>query len=743
MKNGLLTLLGSMICLFTQAQIDLDISQIQQTTNPNGASAFEGLEVNTEGIVTATAQENDLGAIYIQDQFDDEWAGIQLTGNPDLIDLVRGNRINVTGIVEEVSGETRINVSSVEVLQGAITIFPELIDPAIFSTYSLEAEKYEGMLIGFTDQPNPLFVTQANTDGGATNFGEWRVGFDTESPEVGCRVLTGNVSSQVNSSLWVSYINDLIWETNNGTLQVPAIVVEEGDEFQRIYGVMGQSFGDFKLLPRNNDDFKASLNDDFQGDDLVITTLSTRNTLSAGGELTSDDKILVSYTAESNTLSRHPAIARHNLDGSLDSDFDEDGVLIIETETNVSAIGIGETSQGQYLLGVTQVSGEFPELGLYRYNDDGTIDNNFGTNGLAVVPIPFSFAVVSEMIVQQDGKILFGGTDFEDLIFCRLNEDGSLDSDFGGNGFATVSLNDVPRLRDMKVHDDGKISGTVSQSLPLFQNQHVLIQLNPDGSLNDSFGNDGIRTLDLEETGRMVSLEPMGTDLFAAGYFEIQWGAPHVLAKLGSDGSLDESFGNSGYSSSTISDRGRETFTALKLLSSGNICAAGFDADTINVLGNQGQDLVLAIYSPNGELLGSKVVDLGFRTQITSIMEDQNGWIYVAGQTEGIDSFFGSGIIARFFPDEILSSYSVTGEKQRISAFPNPFQDVLTLKIDDNLLRIEEVSVFSSDGRLAKHYRGDRFSGSEARLSLSELPGGLYLISVETNQGREVVKVAK
>jgi hypothetical protein len=124
-------------------------------------------------------------------------------------------------------------------------------------------------------------------------------------------------------------------------------------------------------------------------------------------------------------------------------------------------------------------------------------------------------------------------------------------------------------------------------------------------------------------------------------------------------------------------------------------------------------------------------------------MEDQNGTIYVNGETEGIDSFFGSGIIARIFPDELLSSEELDGADLGIRAYPNPFSDQLNLAFNDRNMRVKQIQIFSSEGRLVKLFREDQSSGTQRTLSLSDLPKGLYLMSVETNRGRQVIKVVK
>lgn len=74
-------------------------------------------------------------------------------------------------------------------------------------------------------------------------------------PDIRCRILTGRITSTAFSSSNVSYINVIAWAITSGSLQVDLIVVTTDTTFESITGVMDYTFGNFKLLPRNNDDF--------------------------------------------------------------------------------------------------------------------------------------------------------------------------------------------------------------------------------------------------------------------------------------------------------------------------------------------------------------------------------------------------------------------------------------------------------------------------------------------------------
>jgi predicted extracellular nuclease len=223
-------------------------------TFSSASSGYVGMDVTVDGVVTASAEANNLGYVFIQQENELAWAGIMVTDNPSLATLTVGQKVRITGTVRENFNFTRIEqVSSVQVL-GTGTINPLDQDPSLFATWGIAtSEPYEGMLLNLLHPTvgMTLFVVDTNPDA-PSNFGEWRVGKDVFNPVDGCRILTGRQTSTTYSSYNVSYVNNVgLWGPN---LNVTPIQVNNGDVVNSIRGVMAYTFGNFKLLPRNNPD---------------------------------------------------------------------------------------------------------------------------------------------------------------------------------------------------------------------------------------------------------------------------------------------------------------------------------------------------------------------------------------------------------------------------------------------------------------------------------------------------------
>jgi predicted extracellular nuclease len=210
------------------------------------------------GIVTASAENSNLGYVYIQQDGELAWSGIWVNGGSLITNLAVGDRVAVTGVVEEYFGLTRLsNISNVQVIQtGQVPPSPTILNPNLLTTYEFSTnEKYESMLVELQNPVGNLFVVDTNADASQLrNNGEWRVGNDVNDPSSGCRILTGRQASSSFSSLNVSYVNSPIWATTDGTMNVPVIVVQPGQQLTSVRGILTYSFSNMKLLPRNNSD---------------------------------------------------------------------------------------------------------------------------------------------------------------------------------------------------------------------------------------------------------------------------------------------------------------------------------------------------------------------------------------------------------------------------------------------------------------------------------------------------------
>jgi uncharacterized delta-60 repeat protein len=103
------------------------------------------------------------------------------------------------------------------------------------------------------------------------------------------------------------------------------------------------------------------------------------------------------------------------------------------------------------------------DLAIARLNPDGTPDPTFGAQGRVTTDFPGLAAVASSAVVQPDGKIVVAGGAFPLFTFLgnieivRYNPDGSLDTSFGSDGIVTTVFPHGSYAFAVALQPDGKI----------------------------------------------------------------------------------------------------------------------------------------------------------------------------------------------------------------------------------------------------------------------------------------------
>jgi uncharacterized delta-60 repeat protein len=156
-------------------------------------------------------------------------------------------------------------------------------------------------------------------------------------------------------------------------------------------------------------------------------------------------------------------VARFNLDGALDTSFGSGGSVILGSlSPGFSAGRLAIQPDGKILdAGRSRNSQGVQEFAVARLNVDGSIDSTFGANGPTpglVVIAGTEGGVATRAAVQPDGKIVTAGGNGTDVMLARLNgADGSLDPTFGTNGVVVKSLIGGANAKGMALQADGKI----------------------------------------------------------------------------------------------------------------------------------------------------------------------------------------------------------------------------------------------------------------------------------------------
>jgi uncharacterized delta-60 repeat protein len=185
----------------------------------------------------------------------------------------------------------------------------------------------------------------------------------------------------------------------------------------------------------------------------------------------------------------------------------------------------------------------------------GSLDLSFATVGYTSFgPTTTSFDNAQDIVTLTNGKMVFCGTSGIsgnlEMTVGQMNADGSMDLTFGTNGyfiFSNAAGSDF--AYDMEVLPNGNILVAGALSITAANPKWAMICLNPNGTLNTSFGTGGVFSIDIdasEDYARKILLTP--SKIILAGNTKTPGFSTNRLAVVRCDynGVLDPTFGTNG-----------------------------------------------------------------------------------------------------------------------------------------------------------------------------------------------------
>ncbi len=340
-----------------------------------------------------------------------------------------------------------------------------------------------------------------------------------------------------------------------------------------------------------------------------------------------DGRIIVVGSSGGNNS--QSAVLRYNSDGSLDPNFDLDGIRIFST---IQIQSIALQADGKILLCGNR---DFlaTEFALARLNADGSFDSSFGTSGTVTTAFPqSSFAnavaigilpsgkifaagyandpamsngyalaiyqtngVLERQVIQQisagsdqardaicqsDGKIILGG-DSEmpsnsSFTTVRFNVDATLDTSYGTNGIIRTDFG-ISRtaISSLAIQPDGKIMAT---GVDYSDYKIAVARYNPNGTLDSTFDDDGRLTTQIvgfSSYPRDIALQQDGK-IIVSGIATGSNGRDILLTRYTTNGGLDPTFGRNGIVLTSIHPNSDDGATSVEIQLDGKILVGGF-----------------------------------------------------------------------------------------------------------------------------------------------------------------------
>jgi uncharacterized delta-60 repeat protein len=256
------------------------------------------------------------------------------------------------------------------------------------------------------------------------------------------------------------------------------------------------------------------------------------------------------------------------LDGSgvPDTSFGNSGTTTVALGMFVDTLL--QQADGKLLLGGISEFANFATVAVARFNVDGSADLSYGSGGIASQAVTRDrqasiddFAGVRATL-QSDGKVVVVGdlrntVHGYDIFVARFDTRGHPDPTFAaGDGvvetsFTATAMHNAITATRVRQQSDAKLLVVGTQAtLPDFASQVGVLQLNPDGSIDDSFGTYGrvvVRTT--SRVANMLTAQWSADDyvlLVGTDYHPQSAPISGLITRIAPDGSLDPGFGDCG-----------------------------------------------------------------------------------------------------------------------------------------------------------------------------------------------------
>jgi uncharacterized delta-60 repeat protein len=489
----------------------------------------------------------------------------------------------------------------------------------------------------------------------------------------------------------------------------------------------------------------------------VITPVGTNDEYGNSVAIQPDGKMIVAGSSYS--MGYDFVLIRYNDDGSLDNTFgtggivltdfglaaDEAHAVVVQTDGKIVAVGRGG-------LGFTDDPTKY-DFAIARYNSNGTLDNTFGSGGKVLTDLGTSSSnstsdAARSVAIQNDGKIVVGGytenaytPGTSNFALVRYNNNGTLDGNFGSGGKIITDFGgERDIVNSIAIQNDGRIIAAGSTDIDFgastYNYDFAIARYNTDGSLDNNFDADGKLTTEffgsLDDGAASVLVQTDGK-IVAAGTTNVG-NYQFALVRYNSDGSLDNTFDSDGKVTTLIGNSSQGSSACLQV--DGKILVAGYSSDT-NYNVNAGIDFAVARYNSDGSLDvtfdtdGKVTTDFGGVPDgdfANSIAVRNDGKIVVAGSkghNTSSTNFIWDIALARY-NNTLFTGINNTSSELAQTIYPNPSSGIFSITCGD--CANSGISIHTLIGDCVEYDCRNRNQVIE--IDLTSQPKGIYFIEV-------------
>jgi len=458
-----------------------------------------------------------------------------------------------------------------------------------------------------------------------------------------------------------------------------------------------------------------------------------------------DDKIIAGGTQTDNPTfgPQRFALVRYQTNGDLDSTFGVNGI-VLSSFLSQNWLNVIKLQTDERILAAGQ---SYINFCIARYNNDGSIDSTFGTNGVTMVPTTISGSV-SDLSILANGYIIIAGSNSipgsnTEMKMMRLTDDGLVDSAFGNNGevssllgFISTSVSSVLVQTDQKIVIGGRGKIDLGGNIV---SQMFLARFYETGLIDSSYGINGVASYPMAENvndmcfdafGNIIATGEIGTNsLGTAGDISVM--------RITSAGIPDSSFGTDG--SNVISvDSYADYVNALVLQPDGKILVGG---SYFNFGGGSGTDCLVIRFLDDGTPDTTFGVNGVFKTGVSSgtdrildmALDSRNRIIYSGAANYSVNFDF---IVGRIITDLLTTNLDILSRDSGILIYPNPSSGLLNINCVQ--AKVYFTDIFNLSGQLV--YSDRNYAHGNFNIDVSGLEAGIYFLRLFNEESSVILK---
>lgn len=489
----------------------------------------------------------------------------------------------------------------------------------------------------------------------------------------------------------------------------------------------------------------GQLDSSFDDDGIRFDHVGIHDAVPGTVAVLSDDRIL----AVGNSFNGGFIAARYRVDGALDPTFADGGAARISPGArSPNGCAMALQADGKIVMAGSTGSGSSSSLIVSRLLADGSRDSSFSGDGSVITGGGVGWNTVGGLVIQPDGKILLAGGAEACDIFCqstyftvllvRLNPDGSMDDTFGTGGAVTVPLLPYAQGLGVALQPDGRIV-VVGECYLSSQTRMMVVRYTSTGQLDTSFNGSGVAyapSID-DASANAVRILPDG-GILVAGTGRVSVDGDYILLKYTPTGALDSTFGSGGVASAAFDGADVDIAYGLAVHADGRIVATGSSRQNLkNVIS-------VARFSPDGALDdgfgngGRVLIDLGSPSDVgRSVAIDSFGRIVILGDSGGQ---FG---VVRLQGDDVsaVESPADPATPSGLRALgPNPFRREVRVFYRVDRATAVDLRVYSVSGALVATLAAERAEPGEYERVWDGrgddgrvVPSGVYFVRLEAD----------